>query len=268
MIICNRWPLGLCSWSVGKKVADIADVMAKLGLSHVHLALAPAVGKNRQAYLADVRKQPWTITSTMIDFPQEDYSTVDSIRITGGIVPDYCWEKNQQRVTEAIRITAQLQVKYLSFHFGFIDNNDREYFDRVSQRTKILADIAGEHGVTLLMETGQETAQELKEFLERMGHPALGVNFDPANTILYDKDDPVEAVAVLAPWIKHIHIKDAMRKWDAEVPWGSGQVDHVAFLTALEKIKFDGPLAIEREAGKNRFEDIKQAVEKLAAFSN
>ena len=63
----------------------------------------------------------------------------------------------------------------------------------------MLADKAGEYNVTLLMETGQESAEELRDFLEKLNHPALGVNFDPANMILYGKGNPVEAVGILGP---------------------------------------------------------------------
>ncbi len=123
----------------------------------------------------------------------------------------------------------------------------------------------------LLLETGQETAEELGISLKSW-ITCLGVNFDPANIILYDKGSPIEAVTVLAPWIKHIHIKDATQTeqpgtWGAEVPWGDGQVGPEAFLGVLEEIGFDGVLAIEREAGTDRFGDIKLAAERLLEFN-
>ncbi len=91
--------------------------------------------------------------------------------------------------------------------------------------------------------------------------------------ILYDKGNPLEAVKVLAPWVRHIHIKDALRTktpgtWGAEVPWGEGEVDSDAFLRTLHEIGFNGALAIEREAGDDRFGDIKKAAEKLSAFES
>ncbi len=96
----------------------------------------------------------------------------------------------------------------------------------------------------------------------------LGVNFDPANMILYDKGDPVEAVRRLGSWIKHVHIKDAVRTshpgtWGTETPWGEGQVAGDALLTALKEVGFTGVLAIERETGDNRLEDIRLAVARL-----
>jgi sugar phosphate isomerase/epimerase len=247
--------------------------MKQIGLRHIHLAVRPALGKKGSDYLQTVRQQRWIITSAMLDFPQEDYSTLDAIKITGGIVPDDCWSKNRKLFLDAATLTSELGVKYLSMHAGFIDETDAAYARKIHNRIRALADAAGEHGIMLLLETGQETAEELRHFLEKLNHPALGVNFDPANMILYDKGDPLDAVRLLAPWVKHIHIKDAIKTktpgtWGAEVPWGTGQVGGEKFLRVLAEMHFKGALAIEREAGDNRFGDIRMAAEKLRSFGS
>ena len=97
----------------------------------------------------------------------------------------------------------------------------------------------------------------------------MAVNFDPANIILYDKGDPIESVRTLAPYIRHLHVKDATRTkepgtWGAEVPWGDGEVGVASFLSVLDEVGFDGTMAIEREAGDNRLGDIRLAVQRLA----
>jgi len=237
------------------------------------LALAPALGEKREDYLAHVAESNLAISATMINFPQEDYTTLQSIKTTGGIVPDDCWWENRQTALKAIELTDELAVKFLSMHFGFIDSSDPDKLTKLIERTKMLADNAGEHNVTLLMETGQESADELREFLEKINHPALGVNFDPANMIMYDKGNPIEAVAILAPWIKHVHIKDALRTrqpgtWGLDVPWGTGEVGQTEFLKSLKQAEYKGALAIEREAGNDRLGDIKSAIEKLKAFKD
>ncbi len=262
------WPVGVCSWSLQVGVAEVAGAMKKLGIDHVHLAVGPVMEAGGDKYLAAIKQQSWTISSTMIAFPQEDYSTLDAIKVTGGIVPDKDWPRNKELTIKAVEVTAQLGVKYLSMHAGFIDETRPGYAKKFYNRIECLADAAAEEDIMLLMETGQETADDLKTFLEELDHPALGVNFDPANMILYDKGDPIEAVRVLAPWIKHVHIKDAIRtktpgQWGAEVPWGDGQVNSGAFLKVLREVGFAGVLAIEREAGDDRVGDIKLAVERL-----
>jgi sugar phosphate isomerase/epimerase len=247
--------------------------MDGLGIEYVHLAVGPVLQERGDEYLSAVNAQSWTISSTMVDFPQEDYSSLESIRLTGGVVPDDQWPRNRDLFQAAADVTADLGVEYMSMHAGFIDSADPESAGKVADRIRALADVAAERKIMLLMETGQETAAELRRFIEEMNHPAVGVNFDPANMILYDKGGPIEAVRTLSPWIKHVHVKDAIRTrvpgtWGVEVPWGEGQVGSEAFLDVLNRTGFAGVLAIERESGDDRVGDISVAVERLRACSS
>ncbi|OHB65206.1 MAG: xylose isomerase [Planctomycetes bacterium RBG_13_50_24] len=268
---CKNWPIGVCSWSLRTDVNGVADAMNRIGIDTVHLGVRAALGGGGNDFLSAVQKQRWNISATMIDLPQEDYTTLDSIKATGGVGPDEYWEQNQELFLGAADVTVKLGVKYLSMHAGFIDESDISYSEIFYERIISLADAAGEKDIMLLLETGQETAEELRSFLEELDHPDIGVNFDPANMILYDKGNPIEAVRILAPWVKHIHVKDANRTtkpgtWGAEVPWGNGQVQTEAFLKTLEEIGFDGTLAVEREAGDDRFGDVKLAAERLRSY--
>ena len=267
----RTWPVGLCSWSLRQELPEVVQSLGTLGVEHVHLAAGPALEADGESYLALASEQLWTITCTMIDFPQEDYSTLESIRLTGGVAPDDCWQDNRVRFAGAAAVTRQLKVRHLSMHAGFIDPSERAYARKIEDRIRHLADVAGENGLTLLLETGQETAREMCELLERLDHGALGVNFDPANMILYGQGNPISGVRVLAPWLRHVHIKDALPatqrgQWGSEVPWGDGQVGPEAFLSVLEEVGYTGALAIEREAGNDRLGDIHKAVERLSQY--
>lgn len=268
---CGKWPVGVCSWSFQKGIGEIASVMEALDVDHIHLALAPALGEDGAAYLDAVKRQGWTITSTMLSFAHEDYTTLESIRRTGGLAPDDRWPESRRAFTEAAKITADLGVPYISLHAGFLDHTDAAYAEKFAGRVRALGDIAAAAGVSLLMETGQETAEELEAFVTSLKHDRIFLNFDPANLILYGKDDPVAALPRLIPWIRHVHIKDAVRTsvpgtWGSEVPWGDGQVNAFAFLGELERLGFTGALAVEREAGTRRVKDIAAAVRRLRAY--
>ncbi len=272
MIQCNDWAVGVCTWSLGNDLRKISELKKRTGVAHLHLGISPALAENGVAFLAAVEKSGYEITAAMIDYPQEDYSTLQAIRRTGGIVPDDCWETNRQRTLDAIELTRGLHVTYLSTHVGFIDHTNTGEYEKLADRVRLLADAAAEKQVMLLMETGQERAQDLRRFLEELEHPALGVNFDPANMILYGKGDPLDAVRTLAPWIRHVHIKDALRTqtpgtWGAEVAWGTGQVGGESFLNALKAAGFEGAMAVEREAGKDRMGDIIKAIGTLRRFN-
>ena len=144
----------------------------------------------------------------MIGTIGEDYSSLETIRKTGGIVPDEHWEANKKIVTAGARLTQQLGCRYMSLHGGFLDESDPKAFAKYVERIEWIRDEAKKYGVTVLLESGQETAEDLARFLEKV--PGVYVNFDPANMILYGKGEPREAVKLLAPWIRQVHVKDAL----------------------------------------------------------
>ena len=272
MQICgNKWPVGVCSWSFRKGIDEIGSVMSAWGVEHINLAIAPALGPDGDAYLEAVKRQNWTITAGMMNYEYEDYSTLDSIKVTGGIAPDAHWPANGEAFAKAAKITAQLGSKQILMHVGFLDHTDKAYAKKFYDRVRYLGDRAGEAGVALLMETGQETAEELQRFVETLNHPNVFLNFDLANLILYNKDEPASAFRRLAPWVRHIHIKDAIRTtvpgtWGSEVVWGDGQVNIFAFLNTVAECGFKGSVAVEREAGDQRVKDIATALRRLAAY--
>lgn len=268
---CLDWPVSICTWSMKNEFDRIDTLMKATGIGHVHLDLRPACIDQSMDYVQNVRRRNWSVSAAMIGFPQEDYTTLQTIQQTGGIVPEDCWPKNKDTFLRAIDTAAELGVAYLSAHIGFIDHSQKAAYKKLLDRTASLADSASKKKVTLLMETGQETAAELKQCLADLNHPAVGLNFDPANMILYGKGNPIEAVRILSPWIRHVHIKDAIAsqtpgQWGSEVVWGTGQVGAEAFLSALKDIDYKGAIAVEREAGQTREEDIHLAIDRLIRF--
>jgi len=271
MQLCKSWPISVCSWSFQKEIPEIGSVMTALGLDHVHLDITPALGPDGDAYLDAVRSQGWTITSGMLGFAYEDYSSLDAIKVSGGIAPDAHWPASGEAFAKAAKITKELGSEFISTHVGFLDHADAVYAKKFYDRVRYMADAAADAGVAMLMETGQESAEELQKFLEALNHENVFLNFDPANMILYDKDQPIDAVKRLAPWIKHVHIKDAVRTttsgtWGAEVTWGEGDVNSFAFLKELEDCGYQGAVAVEREGGQQRVKDIATAVSRLKAY--
>lgn len=269
--------VGVCSWSFRLPFDAVADEMKKLGLKRIHLAIQPFLeGESRHGLAespealdrvrARIASGEWKLSATMIGFPQEDYSTLESIKRTGGVVPDDAWERNKEIVKAAVKFSAELKSPLLTLHAGFLDDTDSAALKKYAERVKFIIDTCGEAGMPVAFETGQETADSLAGFLSSL--PGAGINFDPANMILYGKGDPVAAVKKLAPWIRHVHVKDAIKTavpgtWGTEVPWGEGEVGQDAFLDALEKGGYKGAFAIEREGGDNRVADIALAANRL-----
>ncbi|MEY4916524.1 MAG: 3-dehydroshikimate dehydratase [Verrucomicrobiota bacterium] len=260
--------LAVCSWSLQPTGPD--DLVQKLkatGISRVQLELdplrdAPKVWGDTEKVF---REAGITVVSGMVRCLGEDYATLDSIRLTGGIAPDAKWEQNVKNISAAAAIAKKMGLKLVTFHAGFLPPDESHpTFAKMCQRLDTVADIFMVQNILLGLETGQETAAELAALLHKLNHPNIGVNFDPANMIMYDKGDPVKALHTLAPWIRQVHIKDAKRTktpgtWGAEVIVGTGEVDWRAFFTTFKHVVFNVNLVIEREYGNARVADIRAA---------
>ena len=172
-----------------------------------------------------------------------------------------------QRFNKIAEIANELNLKLVTFHAGFLPHEELDpNFKKLMSRIEQIAELFSKKNIDLGFETGQETADTLKLFLEKLNRPSVGVNFDPANMILYSKGDPIEALNTLSPFLKQCHIKDATTTkepgtWGEEVIVGTGEVDWPAFFTSLQELGFEGDCCIEREAGDQRIIDIKTASE-------
>lgn len=258
--------LAVCSWSLQPATPTVLiERMQAIGLRRIQCALdpirsLPEIWVSFAQRLSDARMD---LVSGMFGCVGEDYSSLESIRKTGGIVPDETWDENWENIQAVADIAKRLRLRLVTFHAGFLphDPNDPGY-EAMIHRMRLIAGVFAARGINVALETGQETAETLSRFLEDLGRSNVGVNFDPANMLLYDKGDPIEALRVLGPWLRQCHLKDAIRTqvpgtWGQEVTVGTGDVDWPAFFKTLEELNYTGPLCFEREAGEQRVDDIR-----------
>ena len=268
---------GVCSWSLrATGPRDLADKVNALGLKKVQLGLTPHRGDQGawdgvQEILAE---SGIMIVSGMYSTVGEDYTTPETIRRTGGVVPDADWEENLRLAHVTADKARAMGLTSANAHAGFLPHDPADPdFDKLCGRVVTLAEVFGARGVTLLMETGQESAATLLAFLDELKRRGIGnvaVNFDPANMLLYDMDDPIEALRLLAPHVRQVHVKDARRpaakgQWGEEVVVGTGEVDWVSFVRILAEAGFEDGYIFEREAGDDRIGDISAGIAALRA---
>jgi L-ribulose-5-phosphate 3-epimerase len=265
--------IGVCSWSLHPRdMGDLAAQVKQAGLEHVQLGLGGLLqldDKRKHQELGALRNAGIKLTAGMMGFPDEDYASIALIRQTGGFVADDKWPVRKALMKQAGNLAAELGMTLLSSHIGFIPPSSEAKYSTMVERVCEIAQPLSALGITLLMETGQESAPELLQFLNDLRCQNVRVNFDPANMILYGAGDPIEAIETLGRHIGHVHVKDATlserpgEDWGAEVPFGRGEVPPKDFLRALHDAGYSGPLVIEREAGDQRLADVKIAVATL-----
>ncbi len=264
--------IGVCSWSLQvQSIDELKNLTDRLGVEAVQIACGDphhASWDEGEAMPEKALASGLSLRGAMLGFEGEDYTTPETIKKTGGFGDPETRDARLERLTWGLKRTRALGLTDLMFHAGFIPqptDPDRPAFLETLIR---IAKMAREYGVTVAFETGQETALMLKHTLDQLAEPSLMVNFDPANMLLYDMGDPIEAVRVLGSRIRSVHLKDAKRptepgQWGQEVPLGQGEVDLPAFLKVLRGIGYRGPLFIEREVGDQdgRIRDIRAGVE-------
>ena len=112
------------------------------------------------------------------------------------------------------------------------------------------AEVAKARGLTLLVETEEghwaNSGALTAELLERVDHPALAANWDPANALI-EGDVPFPAgYEAVRPYVRNVHFKDVVRHPDGS--WeiaAQGQVDWKGQIAALAADGYQGSIAIE-----------------------
>lgn len=263
--------VGVCSWSIAPaSPGDLVERVRACGLHAVQLALDPIRRghwdlEQTRGTLADAGIE---IRSGMMAMAGEDYSTLESIARTGGVRPDERWEENLAAAERNAEIAASLGLSLVTFHAGFIPEPGDPEREAMTDRVGRIARAFEARGVRVGLETGQETASSLRAFLSEPALRGVGVNFDPANMLLYGSGEPIDALSLLGDLVVQTHLKDAMPPeepgiWGTETPAGEGRVDWDAFFGLLSAQTPEVDVIVEREAGADRADDV-IAARKLA----
>lgn len=261
--------IAVCSWSLRPTSgADLAEKVRACGLRHVQLALDPIRSGhwNEQETVEALRAADIAIVSGMMAPAGEDYSTLETIRESGGLRPEVTWDENLDAAAANAALARRLGVETVTLHAGCVPEEPKSPLRKsMLRRLREVCAIFGVEGVRVAFETGQDAPSTMIGVLESLYELRVGVNFDPANMILYGSADPIDALRALAPWVVQAHIKDAKPTgvpgtWGEEVAAGSGAVDWPRFFGAIRERLPGIDLVIEREAGEQRVEDVTQGV--------
>lgn len=264
-------PVGVFA-SAGEGLGASLEAVRRLGVSVIQLG-SPRDGTGRFA-LPEIKEMidanGLTVDVVFCGFTDSSYETLQSVEWTVGLAPKSTRQHRFDETKQISDFAHELGCKAIGMHLGVIptDRADDNYKDLV-EITRQVCDYCAGHGQTFHLETGQETAQDLLDFIHAVERQNLFVNFDPANMILYSTGEPLEALDTLAPYVRSVHCKDAKRerlpdqKWYEDCPLGEGDVNIEAFVRKLYDIGYRGPLIIEREYSPDKEGDLVHAIELL-----
>ena len=252
----EKWPIGVFA-SIDAGLGVKLEVASELGIPTIQLH-APAqetrTPENAEAFLARLAELGITLTAVFGGFEGESYADIPTVEKTVGLVPGETRAARTQEMKEIADFAKLLNCSVVALHLGFVPHDTScELYQEILGITREICDHCQANGQALHLETGQETADGLLQFLQDVERDNLFVNFDPANMILYGTGEPIEALKKIGQYVRSIHCKDATwadqpgKEWGAEVALGEGDVGMETYLSTLKDLGYTGPLTIERE---------------------
>lgn len=268
--------VGVMMWAERDDLAQ----MKSMGVRTGQLGLAeqvPVTGEFTNGWKSSLDREQFSLATVFCAYEGENYADIPTVQQTVGFIPRATRERREKRTLEVSDFAAALGVPSIACHIGFVPE-DREDPDYVAVRAMVrrICDRAAQNKQTFALETGQEPAAVLLRFFKDVGRSNLGINFDPANMILYGTGDPIEALDVLGPHVISVHAKDgdwpAVDKPEAlgvERPLGQGAVGMERFVNKLKQVGYRGTLNVEREVEnqQERLRDIAAAIQLLKGIT-
>jgi sugar phosphate isomerase/epimerase len=182
------------------------------------------------------------------------------------------WREMNALIPKAHAMGAQI-MRIVASSLMFRNEPHGPQIEAIVKMLRQSVKIAEDHGVVLAIENHIDyTSAEICEILQRVGSPALKVNFDTGNTLRM-MENPVTAAQRLGPHIVAVHAKDmeACRHVPPEewyffssVPVGTGLIDMPGVVRALKDAGFTGVLAVESDHHKDNQDEDRLAAQSVA----
>ena len=242
------------------------DCFQIAGVYEDWLAPTPEARKASDGFFELFGKYGMTVPTMFLSYAGQ----WDNLKAGFGLVPVPTRSERMVVSCRQMAWAARYGIKFITCHVGILPEERGDFYIRFVADMKQLVRFAAALGQEFLFETGTETPENLRRLLEDLGEPNAGVNFDPANLLIYNNGDPAELVDKLGDRIRVVHCKDANPPADGaargrETPLGKGSTNFAALLRRLVDSGFRGPLIIEREIldEAEQKKDIAEAVQLL-----
>lgn len=209
--------------------------------------------------------------SVFCSFPDQDWKRAKE---TVGLTPPGSRAERIARACRTADWAKELGIEQIAVHVGYIPEDPvseeyRSFIRAMRGFTRFLES----NGQVLAYETGQEPLNILLRTMADVETGNQRLNFDPANLLYYNNEDPMLFVDALGDKMVHMHCKDAVRPVPGEVfghetRLGEGGTRFRELFRRLYERGYRGPLTIEREIaeGEERNQDIRNAITLLESL--
>lgn len=252
-----------------KRITDYGVNVCQLGGVAENLLFGRDRTENIRKLKNELQARDISVTSVWIPFRNQRWGFYEA-PLAIGMIPPTTRAECMLRGCMTCQLAAELGVDVIGAHVGFIPQEDGDFYRRFVEDMRHFLEYCQNLGQTFIFETGQEPVAVLERLFKDLDMPNIGLNFDTANLLLYNFDDPAVLVDKLGEKVINTHIKDGCRptqpaRLGTEAFFGEGEANIAELIRRLYREKnYTGPLIIEREIdGDQQLIDVRKTVEIL-----
>lgn len=198
-----------------------------------------------------------------------------------------------QELKWCVDMAKELDAPYLHHTFQLTTSQKNLPLYNTHKQTFIdiareVAYYAGEKGIGCIYEDQgylMNTPERICELLHEVNLPNTGICLDVGNALFYDQE-PEAYAGILASYIKHVHIKDYLRKpiellpsregWSSSISGnglrgtiiGHGAINFEKIFSVLLLAGYDGYYSLEYEGKEEVLSSVAQSLENMKYFYN
>ena len=174
-----------------------------------------------------------------------------------GINPLECTENEVKAMIRSIEICGFLGIKNTVYHAGWAPEiSKEEFFERNREFYRRLIPTMEETGVNVLIENSTKanmgdmyyflTGQDMKEFIEYVGHPQIGACWDTGHANI--EGHQYEDLVTLGKYLKAVHINDNHSMRDDHIMPFLGRMSVDEVMNGLIDAGFGGYFTFEADS--------------------
>jgi len=176
-------------------------------------------------------------------------------------------DRGVDRTARILELAARLRVPVVTTHLGLVPADPQDpRRESIVQAVRHLGERADAIGTFLAVQSAENAPAVLRSLLDEVGCPMIRVCYDPGWQLAHGRD-PIAGIGELSDAIVCSYLRDVTAGTaDAagrEVRMGSGQVDFLQVLAALEHGQSPPAQIVRATAAADPYDDIAAAKEHL-----
>jgi sugar phosphate isomerase/epimerase len=244
-----------CAHTMGTPEYDVfraAEVFASIGFSAIEIiCTAEYKCAVERSWTPDLRKQ---LRHHLVKLNMTAASLTPYLKMINSL-DSAARFKCMEEAKEVVHLAHDLQCKGIRMLAG-VEVSPKDEPLAASLLVEALGELgefANPYGVELWVENHMDSlatsAASTVRIVEQINLPNVGIVYDPANLIETGGEPSLDALHKQAPYIRHVHVKDAVwsvSRREAKL-LGVGMLDWTEIINRLSEIGFDGYLCHEYE---------------------